>query len=88
MFARPVRTQQWVSIILLLPIRVPSLIANNMIYDVQANGTAGDFPVRASSFGAVVGTVNVYHTVTMVGTMTGGSYPTFAFCICQFCNNP
>ncbi|MFN8246396.1 MAG: GEVED domain-containing protein [Ferruginibacter sp.] len=56
-----------------------SLIANNMIYDVQSNGTFGDFG-SGIFIGAVVGTVNVYHnTVTMVGTMTGGSYPSFGF---------
>jgi Putative metal-binding motif/Secretion system C-terminal sorting domain len=55
-----------------------TLIANNMIYGVNSNGTVGD--LAAGIFiGNVVGTVNVfYNSVTMVGTLTGGTYPSFA----------
>ncbi|MFY7884982.1 MAG: beta strand repeat-containing protein, partial [Dolichospermum sp.] len=56
-----------------------STIANNMIHDVQANGTSGD--LGAGIFiGGVVGTVNVfYNSVTLRGTLTGGSHPSFGF---------
>ncbi len=56
-----------------------TLIANNMIYGVNANGTSPDF--GAGIFiGTVAGTVNVfYNSVTMTGTLTGGAFPSFAF---------
>lgn len=56
-----------------------TLIANNMISGVNANGTAGD--LGAGIFiGSVAGSVRVFHnSVTMVGTLVSGGFPSFAF---------
>lgn len=57
-------------------------IANNMISRVLAHGTGGD--ITAGIFvGGVAGSVtNVYYnTVSLSGTMTGATYPSFGICV-------
>jgi hypothetical protein len=50
-----------------------TLIANNMVYGVAANGTGGDF-AAGILLGGGSATVNVLHnTVSMQGTITGGT---------------
>lgn len=55
-------------------------IANNMLSRVLSNGTSGDFSAGIFVGGAAGGTTSVfYNTVRMSGTLTGASYPSFAF---------
>jgi hypothetical protein len=54
-----------------------TLIANNMIYGVTANGTSGDFAGGIVLGGGTGSTANVYYnTVSMQGTITGTSSAT------------
>jgi trimeric autotransporter adhesin len=56
-----------------------TLIANNMIYGVAANGTAGDFAGGIVLGGGTGSTTNVhYNTVSMQGTISGGTAATQA----------
>ncbi len=57
-------------------------IANNMISGVLSNGTGGDFSSGIFIGGATGGATNIfYNSVSMSGTTTGASYPTFAISI-------
>jgi trimeric autotransporter adhesin len=56
-----------------------TLIANNMIYGVAANGTVGDFAGGIVLGGGTGSTTNVhYNTVSMQGTILGGTAATQA----------
>ncbi|MDI9340416.1 MAG: T9SS type A sorting domain-containing protein [Sediminibacterium sp.] len=58
-----------------------TLIANNAIADVFANGTAGDF-AAGIYYGGGAGVLNVFHnSVRVTGTLTGASQPNFALAI-------
>ncbi|MBK9105940.1 MAG: hypothetical protein IPL92_15550 [Saprospiraceae bacterium] len=51
-----------------------NLIANNMIYGVTANGTSGDFAGGIVIGGGTGSTTRIYYnTVSMQGTVTGGT---------------
>jgi len=57
-------------------------IANNMISRVLGHGTGGDFTAGIFIGGAAGSVVNVYHnSVSLSGTMTGASYPSFAIAV-------
>jgi subtilisin-like proprotein convertase family protein len=57
-------------------------IANNMISGVLSNGTSGDFCSGIFIGGAAGGTTRVYYNaVNITGTLTGGSYPSYAISI-------
>ncbi len=59
-----------------------TLIANNEIYGVGANGTSGDFGAGIFLGGGTGSTTQVYYnSVSMTGTFTGGSYPNYALAI-------
>ncbi|QQR73046.1 MAG: DUF11 domain-containing protein [Holophagales bacterium] len=59
-----------------------SLIANNFIYGVGANGTSGDFGAGIFLGGGAGSTTRVYaNSVSMTGTLTGGSYPNYGLAI-------
>jgi hypothetical protein len=59
-----------------------TLISDNMISGVSANGTLGDFGVGIFAACGTGSTTRVYYnTVTMVGTQTGGSQANFALAI-------
>jgi hypothetical protein len=57
-------------------------ISNNSIYGVGANGTVGDFGASIFLGGGAGSTTKVYYnSVSMTGTLTGGSYPNICLAI-------
>ncbi len=59
-----------------------TLIANNSIYGVGANGTSPDFGAGIYLGGGAGSTTQVYfNSVSMTGTFTGGALPNFALAI-------
>ncbi|GAA4466461.1 hypothetical protein GCM10023093_20650 [Nemorincola caseinilytica] len=57
-------------------------IANNMISRVLGHGTGGDITAGIFVGGVAGSVVNVYYnTVSLSGTLTGATYPSFAICI-------
>ncbi len=58
-----------------------NLVANNIINNVFANGTSGDFGVGIY-YGGGTGVLNVFHnSVNITGTLTGASQPNIAMAI-------
>lgn len=58
-----------------------TLIANNSINNVFANGTGGDF-TSGIYYGGGAGVLNVFHnSVLVTGTLTGASQPNFALAV-------
>ncbi len=59
-----------------------NLIANNIIFDVAANGTFGDCGIGIMVAGGSGSTTRVYHnSVSMSATLTGGSGPNIALAV-------
>lgn len=59
-----------------------TLIANNFIHGVGANGTGGDFGAGIFLGGGVGSTTRVYfNSVSMTGSFTGGNYPNYGLAI-------
>lgn len=59
-----------------------TLIANNMISNVIAKGTGSDFSSGIFIGGATGGVTNVlYNSINVTGTLTGGTYPSYAIAI-------
>lgn len=59
-----------------------TLIANNMISDAFTNGTAGDIGAGIYIGGAAGSITQVYHnTITMAGSLSGGSYSNFGIAV-------
>ena len=59
-----------------------TLIANNLISGVSANGTGTDFGAGIFVGGGAGSTTNIYYnSVSMTGTQTGGSQPSLALAI-------
>ncbi len=59
-----------------------TLLANNEVYGVASNGTGGDFGAGIYLGGGTGSTTQVYYnSISMTGTLTGGSYPNYALAI-------